>query len=548
MDTPIFQDKVICILCGFCGFTKVSKDIISNNIEKLGGTTVKKISQLPENLTHLIVPYFSTESKLLKTLKISQLPDCKIVTQDWAIQSIKLKTLLPEDTFLWKCYFQRQQEKMAEVDELKRKSQIDEEYHINKQLKLQSNIKIEENFEENENQIKIEENLEIKNEENDIKIKLDPDIKIEIKQEDESSRFISDKRRRANWKEDELSKFKFYTGKQSIDNKNDHIIQMLEELKNNYTILKDKGRIIGYQKAISAIRSFPEKITSIEQLKGVNQIGKQTLQKIKEILETGSLSRVEAMDEHERLGQLKLFLNIWGVGTEAAEKLVRKGYKTIEMIKANPPDFFNENQKIGLALYDELLEKIPREEVKEISEKITKVAESLANGRQLTAITCGSYRRGRPLCGDIDILMTFEDGGAHTGLLSILVEELKKIGLVTHTLVITDEEIKKKHENSTFEGIAKLENGLHRRIDIKIYPRKTYAWALLYFTGSAMFNRSMRLFAKTKGFRLSDEGIFPAIRYKTETFTCAPIADCYTEEEIFEFFGMAYKAPEERDM
>ena len=34
-----------------------------------------------------------------------------------------------------------------------------------------------------------------------------------------------------------------------------------------------------------------------------------------------------------------------------------------------------------------------------------------------------------------------------------------------------------------------------RRIDIKAYPKDQYGFALLYFTGSGNFNRSMRLFA-----------------------------------------------------
>jgi DNA polymerase/3'-5' exonuclease PolX len=69
-----------------------------------------------------------------------------------------------------------------------------------------------------------------------------------------------------------------------------------------------------------------------------------------------------------------------------------------------------------------------------------------------------------------------------------------------------------------FAGVCQLEPGLpHRRLDIKVYPRHAFAWALVHFTGSANFNRSMRLFAKKKGLRMSDEGIFPAIRDREET-------------------------------
>ena len=45
-----------------------------------------------------------------------------------------------------------------------------------------------------------------------------------------------------------------------------------------------------------------------------------------------------------------------------------------------------------------------------------------------------------------------------------------------------------------------------RRLDLKVYPREEYAFALLYFTGSDHFNRSMRHYAKARGYSLSDHG------------------------------------------
>jgi len=59
-------------------------------------------------------------------------------------------------------------------------------------------------------------------------------------------------------------------------------------------------------------------------------------------------------------------------------------------------------------------------------------------------------------------------------------------------------------------GVCKLDlDEYYRRIDIKVYPRSQYAFALLYFTGSDYFNRSMRRYAELKGYSLSDHGLTP---------------------------------------
>lgn len=52
--------------------------------------------------------------------------------------------------------------------------------------------------------------------------------------------------------------------------------------------------------------------------------------------------------------------------------------------------------------------------------------------------------------------------------------------------------------------------GLHsvmRRFDVRVYNLKNYPYALMHMTGSDHFNRSVRLFAKKKGLRLSDIGL-----------------------------------------
>jgi hypothetical protein len=62
------------------------------------------------------------------------------------------------------------------------------------------------------------------------------------------------------------------------------------------------------------------------------------------------------------------------------------------------------------------------------------------------------------------------------------------------------------HNPSAYMGVCYFE-GKHHRIDIKHYPVEQYAFALMYFTGSDLFNRQMRMQAHNMGLLLSDHGI-----------------------------------------
>ena len=47
---------------------------------------------------------------------------------------------------------------------------------------------------------------------------------------------------------------------------------------------------------------------------------------------------------------------------------------------------------------------------------------------KLIMITCGSYRRGKPTCGDVDILITHPDGKSHAGVFHTLLNTLHDQG------------------------------------------------------------------------------------------------------------------------
>jgi len=133
-----------------------------------------------------------------------------------------------------------------------------------------------------------------------------------------------------------------------------------------------------------------------------------------------------------------------------------------------------------------------------------------------------------------------------------LVTELGRLGFIKADLVDMDKKIPsngKVSDYDTYFGICKHPDfEIHRRLDIKVYPPENFAFALLHFTGSDHFNRSIRYLARKKGWRLNECGVFEAIRDGEKTTVAnKSLLYCETEQEIFDFFHIPYKTPRDRN-
>lgn len=59
--------------------------------------------------------------------------------------------------------------------------------------------------------------------------------------------------------------------------------------------------------------------------------------------------------------------------------------------------------------------------------QVRKAAQALNPG--LLCVACGSYRRGKATCGDMDVLLTHPDGRSHQGIFSRLLDSLRQQGI-----------------------------------------------------------------------------------------------------------------------
>lgn len=272
-----------------------------------------------------------------------------------------------------------------------------------------------------------------------------------------------------------------------------------------------------------------------------------------------------------------------GIGPKTAEKFYAQGIRTIDDLRTKAK--LTPQQQVYLQFYDELRSPIPRGEVA-VMEKIIQATVHQIDP-QLQVVICGSYRRGKATCGDVDCLITHPDpnwsysspaGSSATAssrpsassssrtpssfLLDDILHRLRRIDLLTHDLSLSNHFHKagkniyeSQFSNETYSGIGRIAQddtcewgGRHRRIDIKIYHVSEFPFAVLYFTGSKEFNRAMRLYANRKfSLTLSDKALSPYQKRGREKVASGVPIPCENEAAIFAAINVKYIPPTERD-
>lgn len=325
------------------------------------------------------------------------------------------------------------------------------------------------------------------------------------------------------------------------ENHNQCITEKLEVLAKAYSVQGDKWRALGYAKAINALKSYHKPVTSYQEACNIPGIGKRMAEKILEILESGHLRKLDHISESVPV--LELFSNIWGAGVKTAQMWYQQGFRTLDDIRTKAS--LTSQQAVGLKHYEDFLERMTREEAAEIEQTVRQAALALKPG--LVCVACGSYRRGKATCGDVDVLVTHPDGQSHRGLFSKLLDSLHESGFLTDDLVSQED----NGDQKKYLGVCRLPGPArrHRRLDIIVVPYSEFACALLYFTGSAHFNRSMRALAKTKGMSLSEHALSMAVvrgpgGVKVASGHALPTP---TERDVFIQLGLPYREPSERD-
>lgn len=290
-------------------------------------------------------------------------------------------------------------------------------------------------------------------------------------------------------------------------------------------------RLRNIKRGIKLISTMPA-IKTLRDVGNSKGIGDGIRRRIGEILRTGTLDEVQSLSADVRnvcnLG------NVHGIGPKLLATLYHAGIRSIpELQMAIDNDTLPygikifTSTRIALRYHNDIVKRVPRPLINLINRYLMDYIPSESKFQ-----ICGSYRRGALASGDIDILIMKSDS---LPTLTPLIESLQDEGFLIAQLAGGTEK---------YNGICYF-GGRYCRIDFLLTNESEYYPALLHFTGSGLFNQIIRWHANKQGYKLSNHGI---TWRPGEFVNQKKIPEFHSEQDIFDFLGIRYLEPNEREL
>jgi DNA polymerase (family 10) len=286
------------------------------------------------------------------------------------------------------------------------------------------------------------------------------------------------------------------------DTKQD-VLDMLRELA-ELTMLEEQNpqsfRVRAYESAAQAIAAQATDLgkLTVKELQKIEGIGKSTAEKIRELLESGKVERVEALrQKHPR--SVVALLQIQGLGPKAVARLRSElGVQSLDLLRqALAENRLRDLRGFGPKSEDKLRQAVQRlDEQGALSrtpisialphaERIVKHLASVPGVAQVTY--CGSLRRFAETIGDIDI---------------VVVASAAEPVMIALTQMVLVERVLGRGERKTS---VVTRRGM--QVDLRVVEQHQLGAALLYFTGSKGHNIKLRMRALARGLTLNEYGL-----------------------------------------
>lgn len=293
---------------------------------------------------------------------------------------------------------------------------------------------------------------------------------------------------------------------------------------------ENRFRVRAYRDAARTVsghsRSVAQMVDEGEDLSELPGIGEDLAGKIREIVETGTLSQLQELEGQTQSG-LRELLDVPGLGRESIQELHQElGIENLDDLeKAAQEGRIQELSGYGEKTEQNILEGIEQARAGEgrtklpIAEEAAGALEEYLNGIEAVdrAVVAGSYRRRQETVGDLDAVASSDEG-----------EEVMD-------RFVEFEDVEEVLSRGETRSSVVLRSGL--QVDLRVVPEESFGTALLYFTGSQPHHVALRDVALKQGLTFNEYGLFEDDKQVAGK----------TEEEVYEVLGYSYIEPELRE-
>lgn len=285
--------------------------------------------------------------------------------------------------------------------------------------------------------------------------------------------------------------------------------------------------------ASDVLSSFPYDLSSpewcdVQRLEKLQGIGKSTAEHIVEFIKTGKVKDYETLKSKSPV-KLEELLRIQGVGPKSVLKLYEKlGVTDVASLKkaaienkiSQVDGFGDKKQSAILESIEFAITHSGRVSIAEAEYEINQLFDYMKDDKNIIQINvAGSLRRRKETIGDIDILVSSKDAKA-TMLHFVSYKNIEKV--LAHGETKSSIWLKSKIQ-----------------VDIRLVDLDSFGAALQYFTGSKEHNVKLRNIAISKGYKLSEYGLFTRGDLK--------LKEGKDEKKIYEILVNNYIEPELRE-
>jgi DNA polymerase (family 10) len=309
------------------------------------------------------------------------------------------------------------------------------------------------------------------------------------------------------------------------------VLDMLRDLA-ELTML-DEGdpqsfRVRAYESATHAIAAQASDLgkLTVKELQKIEGIGKSTAEKIRELLETGKVTKLEGLREKHPASVVAL-MRIQGLGPKMLQRLrAELGVQSMDDLKAAlEAHKLRDLKGFGEKSEEKLTRALARlEEQGALGRTPISVALPLAHKvvaqlLDLPGVThasyCGSLRRFSETIGDVDIVVVAPAAQP-------VMEALVKMSFVDRVLGQGDSKASVVTRRGT-------------QVDVRVVAAHQLGAARLYFTGSKGHNIKLRQRALARGLTLNE--------YALSELEGGKVIASETEEEIYAALGLPFISP-----